>query len=171
MQLQLRQEKVSKVNKSRTKSKLEFYCHIFNLIFLLESYSEIKSTWSTAKCRWRKSFNTWYYIFIYAMLCLSFSSKSKATKVFPKHILKSKAHNQAIQARMKLFCCVIVNNYLCNIFNQDGSMWRSKINDQTPQLTLLYCGRIVRSSHWRSSIEKSVLKYLTIFSRKLCLGL
>ena len=28
--------------------------------------------------------------------CVSFSSKSKATNVFPKHILKSKACNQSI---------------------------------------------------------------------------
>ena len=50
-----------------------------------------------------------------ATLCVSFSSKSKATNVFPKHISKSKARDQSIQARKKLFCHVIVKNYLCNV--------------------------------------------------------
>ena len=39
-----------------------------------------------------------------ATLCVSFSSKSKVTNVFPKHSLKSKARDQSIQARKKLFC-------------------------------------------------------------------
>ena len=37
-----------------------------------------------------------------AMLCVSFSSKSRAINVFPKHILKSKAHEQSNQAIKKL---------------------------------------------------------------------
>ena len=37
-----------------------------------------------------------------AMLCVSFSSKSKTINVFPKHILKSKAHEQSNQAIKKL---------------------------------------------------------------------
>ena len=32
------------------------------------------------------------------MLCASFLSKSKATNIFPKHILKSEACDQSIQA-------------------------------------------------------------------------
>ena len=47
--------------------------------------------------------------------CVSFSLKSKATNVFPKHILKSEARDQSTQARKKLFSHMIVNNYLCNI--------------------------------------------------------
>ena len=50
-----------------------------------------------------------------ATLCLIFSSKSKAINVFPKHILKSKALDQLIQAIKKLLCLVIVMNYLCNV--------------------------------------------------------
>ena len=46
------------------------------------------------------------------MLYVSFSSKSKATNVFPKY-LKSKAHDQSIQQRKKMFCHLIVKNYLC----------------------------------------------------------
>ena len=50
-----------------------------------------------------ESFDTWYYAVTFATLCVSFSSKSKAINVFPKHILKSKASDQLIQARKKLF--------------------------------------------------------------------
>ena len=48
-------------------------------------------------------------------LCVSFSSKSKAINGFPKHILKWKTRDQSIQTRKKLFCHVIVKNYLCNV--------------------------------------------------------
>ena len=32
--------------------------------------------------------------------------------------MKSKVHDQAIQARKKLFCNVTVNNYLCNVLHR-----------------------------------------------------
>ena len=48
-----------------------------------------------------------------AMVCVSFLSKSEAINVFPKHILKSNARDQSIEAKNKLFCHVIVKNYLC----------------------------------------------------------
>ena len=96
------------------------------------------------------------------MLCVSFSSKSKATNVFPKHILKSKARDQSIEARKILFCHVIVKNYLCNVLCafliKIGSTWRREIKEQIPQLTLLYCSRTVRSRHRRCSIGKLFLK-------------
>ena len=38
------------------------------------------------------------------------------------------------------------------------STQRREIKGQTPQLTLLYCGRTVRSSHRRCSIKKAALK-------------
>ena len=76
-------------------------------------------------CSRRKSFDTWYYIVICATLCASFSSKSKATNIFPKHTLKPKAHDQSVQARKKLFCIMIVNNYLCNVFLSFWSRWRA----------------------------------------------
>ena len=88
-----------------------------------------------------------------ATLCVSFLSKSEAINVFPKHILKSKARDQSIQARKKLFCHVIVKNYLCNVswkfLIKIESTWRREIKEQAPQLTLLYRGRTVRSSHWK----------------------
>ena len=38
-------------------------------------------------------------------------------------------------------------------------MWRCKIKEQAPQLTLLYHDRTVRSSHLRCYIRKQFLKY------------
>ena len=114
----------------------------------------------------RKSFNTWYYIVTCGTFCVSFSSKSKAINVFPKHILKSKARDQSIHASKKLFCHAIVKNYLCNVswkfLIKIESTWRWEIKEQAPQLTLLYRGRTVRSSHRRCCINKSILKNFAI---------
>ena len=117
-------------------------------------YPEIESsTWPTATCRGKKSFE----------LCVSFLSKSKAINVFPKHILKSKARDQSIQAKKKLFCHVIVRNYLCNLswkfLIKIESTWRREIKELGPQLTLTYRGRTARSSD-RSCIKKLLLDVL-----------
>ena len=94
------------------------------------------------------------------------------SNVFPKHILKTKSCDQSIQARKKLFCRVIVRNYLYNEFAFKQSTWRGKIKEQTPQLVLLYCGRTVKTSHRRCSIKKAVLKNFAIFTGKHpCWGL
>ena len=99
-----------------------------------------------------------------ATLCVSFLSKSEAINVFPKHILKSKARDQSIQESKKLFCHVIIKNYLCNVswkfLIKIESTWRRKIKEQAPQLSLLYRGRTVRSSHRRCCIRKLFLKIL-----------
>ena len=83
------------------------------------------------------------------MLCVSFSLKSKAINVFPKHILKSKAGDQSNHARNKLFCHVMVKKYLSNvllkILNKIESTWRREIKEQAPQLTLLYRSGTVRT--------------------------
>ena len=98
------------------------------------------------------------------MLCVSFSSKLKATNVFPKHILKLKACDQSIQAIKKLFCHVIVKNYFCSVsckfLIKIENTWRCKIKEQAPQLTLLHRGKTVRSSHQTCSIRKLFLKIL-----------
>ena len=95
-------------------------------------------------------------------LCVTFSVKSEATNVFPKHILKLKARDQSLQARKKLFCHVIVKNYLhnvsCKFLIQIESTWRREIKEQTLQLTLLHRSRTVRSSHRRCSIRQLFLK-------------
>ena len=89
---------------------------------------------------------------------VSFSSKPKATNVFPKHILKSKSCDKSIKARKKLFCHLVIKNYLCKVLCKFlitiESMWRWKIKERAPELNLLYCSRTVRSSHWRCSIKK-----------------
>ena len=54
----------------------------------------------------------------------------------------------------------MVKNYLCNVLHKFwikiASTWRCEIKEQTPQLTLLYCGRTVRSNHLRCSINKKL---------------
>ena len=127
--------------------------------------SSIWKLLTNLKVQAKKVFDTWHYIVICIMLCVSFLSKSKAANVFPKHILKSKAHDQSIQARKKLFCYAILKNYLCNVLCKFlikiESTWRCKIKEQTPQVTLLYCGRTVRSIHRRCT-KKTVLKNFAI---------
>ena len=140
------------------------YFWLHGILPFSKSYREIESTWSTAKCRARKFFDTWYYIVTCATLCVSFLSKSEAINVFPKYVLKSNARDLAIQARKKLFCHEVVKNYLCNVswkfLIKIESTWRREIKEQAPQLTLLYRGRTVRSSHRRCCIRKLFLKIL-----------
>ena len=83
---------------------------------------------------------------------------------------------KSIQARKKLVCRVAVKNCLCNIlykfFIKIESTRRCEIKKQTPQLTLLYCGRPVRSSNQKCSTKKAFLKKFTIFTEKdLCWGI
>ena len=95
-----------------------------------KSYPKIESTWPTAKCRGRKSFDTWYYIVTCATLCVRSLPKLNRINVFPKYILKSKARDQLIQARKNFFCHVIVKDSLCNVLWQFmgkvESTWKSK---------------------------------------------
>ena len=136
---------------------------------------KIESAWPLTECRGKKSFETWYYIVTCATLCASFSTKSKAINVFPKHILKSKACDQSIQTTKRLFCHVIVRNYLCNVslnfLIKIESTRRREIKEQAPQLTLLHHGRSVRSSHCRCCIRKLFLKILQYPRKHLCWGL
>ena len=94
----------------------------------------------------KKSFDMWLYIIICAMFCEILSLKSKAAYVFPKHILKFKASDQSKQVRKKLFCHMIINNYLynvlCKFLIKGESTWRHEIKAKTLLLTLLYCVRL-----------------------------
>ena len=87
---------------------MQYFC-LHSILLFFKSYSEIETTLLTAKCRGRKSFDTWYHIVTFATLGVRFSSKSKGIIFFPKR-------DQSIQARKKLFCHVIVKNYLCNVW-------------------------------------------------------
>ena len=84
--------------------------------------------------------------------------------MFFQNILKSKARDQSNQAMKKLFCHVILKNDLSNVswkfLIKIESTTRRKIKEQAPQLTLLYRGRTVRSSHRRCCIRKLFLKIL-----------
>ena len=84
--------------------------------------------------------------------------------------MKSKAHDQLIQARKKLFCRVIVKNYLCNVLCkfliQMEVRGGAKSKKRHPSWILLHCGRTVRNSHRRYSIKKVVLTNFAIFTGK-----
>ena len=86
--------------------------------------------------------------------------------MFFQNILKSKACDKSIQVRTKLFCHMIIKNYLCNVLCKClikfESMWRYEIKEQTRQMTLLYYGWTVRSSHRMFSIKKLFLKFRNI---------
>ena len=86
-------------------------------------------------------------------------------KIENKYVFtKAKARERSNQARKKLFCHVIVRNYLGNVswkfLIKIECTWRREIKEQAPQLSLLYRGRTVRSSHWRCCIRKLFLKIL-----------
>ena len=116
---------------------IQHFC-CYGILPFSKSYPEIESLGPTAKCRGRNFFGTWYYI---VQLCVSFSSKWKVTHVFLKNIRKSKARDQWIQARKKLFYHVVVNNYLwnvsCEFLVKIEGTWRHEIKEQTP--SWLYC--------------------------------
>ena len=99
---------------------MQYFC-LHGILPFSKSFPEIESTWPTAKCKGRKSFDKLYYIITCATLCVNFSSKSNTINVFPKHILKSKARNQSIQARNKFFYHVIVDIIICATFRE--SFW------------------------------------------------
>ena len=113
--------KLAKKTKLEQTQNRNFYRHTFNSIFLLTRHSSVFQFmswyWSTAKCRRRKSTDTWY-------------------NVFPKHILKSKAPDKSTQARRKMFCHVMVKNYLCNVLSKFlitfESTWRRKSKNKHP---------------------------------------
>ena len=109
----------------------DFHRHAFDAIFLLTRHSSVFQiipwNWKHLTNRkWRGRHVILHSYF--ATLCVSFSSKSKAINVFPKHVLKSKARDQSIQASKKLFCHVIVKNYLCNVSWKLKKKWKSRKN-------------------------------------------
>ena len=98
-----------------------------------------------------------------------------AINVFPKHILKSTARDQSIQAKKKLFCHLIVKKYLCKaswkfLIKIESTSMR-KIEEQAPHLNLLYRGRTFRSSHWRYCIRKLFSKNLQYHRNPPCRSL
>ena len=107
--------------------------------------------WSNAKCRRGKSFVTWYNIAICAMPCINFSSKSKATNVSPKHILKLNTLDKIMQARKKSFCHVIVKNYSVQRF----------------ELVLKSCN-FIKKRPQNSCFPVNIAKCLILLSKIIC---
>ena len=142
---------------------MQYFC-LRSILLFSKSYPEIESTWPTAKCRGRKSFGhvILHSYYLCNALCKFFIKIEN--NVFPKNILKSKVRDQSIQARKKLLRHVIVKNYLWNVLwkflIQIESTCRREIKEQAPQVTLLYRGRTIRSSHWRFYLRKLFLKLL-----------
>ena len=142
----------------------DFSRHTFNSIFSLtrhssvfKSYLEIERTWPTTKCRRRNSFDTWYYIVICATLCVSFSSKcfSKSYSEIESTWSINPSKEEIVWSHdSKEFFSNVLRKFLIKI---EGTCKREN-KEQTPQLTLLYCGRTVRSSNRRCSIRKLFLK-------------
>ena len=138
---------------------------IFTIMFLMQyfslhgilpfskSYRENESTWSIAKWRRRKSFDTWYYIVTCATLCVSFFYQNRK-QLFFQNIFWNRMHvnNQFKQERN----CFITWQFLIKI----ESTWRRKIKEQALQLILLYRGNTVRSSQRRCCIRKLFLNIL-----------
>ena len=111
-----------------------------------KSYSEIEGTWSTEKCRQR------CHTVICATFCVWFSSRSKATRVFPKYILKLKARDQSKQA-YKLHCHVILKN-ICAAFCL--SFWsnskpRGGAKSESRNPCWLYC-----AVAWKSTLMSEI---------------
>ena len=138
--------KSAKLKKAEQNQNWDFHCRVFNAIFLFTWHS---SVFQIIPWNWKHLTNrkvqgkkvvtrdiTLCNIVTRATLCVNFSSKSKAINVFSKHILKLKARDQSIQERKKLFCHVIIKNYLCNVswkfLIKSESTWRWKSKNGHP---------------------------------------
>ena len=89
-----------------------------------------------------------------------------------QNIVKSKAYDQSIQARKKLFGHMIVKNYLCNmkVFDENRKYVRRRMKQAT-QLTLLYI-------LWQDNqiqppkllYKRTILKNIAISTGNTCIG-
>ena len=117
---------------------MEYFC-LYDILPFSKSYPEIESTRATAKCRGRKSFDTWHYIVTCATtLCVSFSSKSKAFNVF-QNIFWNQKHVTINSSKEEITCHVIV---FCAAFPK--IFWsklkaRGGVNLKNRHLSWLYC--------------------------------
>ena len=88
---------------------------------------------------------------------------SSYDSAFKKSVKPWHSETESTWPRKRLFCHVIVKNYLCNALCQkvfDQNRKNAEVRNQRTklQLTFLYCGRTVRSSHRRFSIGVSLKK-------------
>ena len=120
MQLQQKLDQLSKVNKSKSGITtviffIEYFC-LHGILPFSKSCLETGSPWPTAKCRHKKSFDTWYYIAICATLCVSFWWKLKATNAFSKtysEIESTWSTNSSKSLKKNFFEKKILPAYLC----------------------------------------------------------
>ena len=131
---------------------------IFTAIFLIQYFllTWYSSVFQIIAWNWKhlikrkvQAKKVFWHVVLHSYLCnalCNFLSKLKAANGFQKHILKSKARDQLIQARKKLFYHVMVKNVLSTFLIRIESTWRHEMKEQKLELTLLYCGRTVKSS-------------------------
>ena len=161
MQLQKRQEKVSKVSKSQTKSKLEFLLPYFNSIFLRSSIFQIIFwNWKVLINCIIQATKVFWHLILHSYLCnvlYKFSSKLKATDILSKIYSEIEIRWSIKTSKEKLSCYMIVKNYLCNILCKFlikvESTWRCEIKEQTPLLTLLHFARTIA---WDTAVMKEI---------------
>ena len=136
------------------KTKIRIYSAIFliqcfcwhSILPFSKSCWEIESTQSIEKCRWRKSVDTRYYIvglcdvlrFVQGFV-EDFHQNQKQLKFFQKYTLILKVYDQSKQATKKLFCHMMIRNYLystfCIFVIKAESTLRHEITEQTLLLT------------------------------------
>ena len=142
---------------------MQYFC-LHGILPFSKSYREIESTWSTAKCRGRKSFDTWCYMVACATLCVSFFYQDRKQLCFSKTYpeiestwLINSTKEKIVLSRdsRELFLQRFVKG-----FDQNWNHVEARNKEQTPQLTLLYCGRTLRCSHQRCCIRNLLLKFL-----------
>ena len=107
-----------------------------------------------------------WHLILHSYLCnalCTFFTKIESNLCFSKTYSEIDC-TWSINSSKKLFFQMILYNYLynslCKFFIKIKSMWRHEIKEQTPKLTLLYYSRTVRSSYWRFSVKKLLLKIL-----------
>ena len=142
---------------------MQYFCLHAILPFSKSNY-ETEGTCSTAKCRGRKSFDTWYHVVTCATLCPSFFTKIGSNSCFSKTYSEiestwpinwSKQEIVLYRDSKELFVQRFVK-----VFDQNRKhveVWNQRTGTQ---LTLLYRSRTVRSSHRRYCIRKLFLKIL-----------
>ena len=176
MQLQKRQDKingfrVSKVNKSRIKPKSGFSpsCSVFQTI---------PWNWKHLTNRKVQRKKIFWHVILHskcATLCVSFSSKSKVIKCFSKTYSEIKSTWSINSSKEELVLSrdskeLFVQRFM-KVLIKIENMWRREIKEQAPEVTLQYCGKTIRSSHWGCCTRKLFLKFCNTHRKHLCLSL
>ena len=140
----------------------DFSRHIFNSIFSLTRHS---SVFQIISWNWKHLTNhkvqakkVFWHVMLHSYLRNALCKF--LIKMFFQIIFWNRKH--VINKSKQLFGHMIVKNFFSNVLRKflikiEGTCKR-KNKEQTPQLTLLYCGRTVRSSNRRCSIRKLFLK-------------